>query len=925
MAQPETIDERSGADGWDRLKDVVADALERPATERLRLLEDAIGDDPDLFAQAVDLIDAVGEDASMLNAQTDAFIGLSGPDTAALDGRRIGQFQLQRLLGEGAMASVYLAKQDDVGRPVALKVFRPHALGHDALLRFRREVDALGRIEHPFVARIFEANIHYDIDLPGKRGLPYIAMEYVDGLPVTHFARERKLDTEQRIRLIADIADAVHAAHQKAIVHRDLKPGNVLVADDRNYGTPKVLDFGIARVLEEVDATAAKKDRVQTLHTTTGVLLGTLGYMAPEQARGQADKIDTRADVFAIGVMLHELLTGKRPVDTDGLPLTEVLRRLSDPSIPSPDGVDGDLRTILQTALDPEPARRYPSAEALADDLRRTLRHEPITARPPTRMYLTRKFVRRNWIPVTAGAAVAVALLAGTVVSTVAFLREANARAQVEVAAQQSIQTSEFLRSMLVAADPGEMGRDVTVQEMIRAAEPRIAVEFANNPPAEATLRLALAQTYSALGYINDADAQYVRHTELLLDAYGPEDETVIAVVSEHAGMLINAGEVEKGGALLDAHADAVERLDPMSKGAIMFDESRANLLVTIGNYDDGLILYADMFERARQSDDPENFDTMANNYAIALSYAGEIEKSIEINRISVEHRRNRLGPNHPETLMAEVNYAQSIQPTDPIAASKLLSEVVPALSEQLGPLHPTSIAARRGLGELLVEAGDVPGGVAVLEELLADMINGGLSDLQMVRNSLGTALSKLERHDEALEQYRLALDAIAEELGPEHPNTLIARANYATGLGNAGQNEAAREQLKAILDIQRRTVGPDNINTLITMNNLAMIDLELGRLAEAEALLRPFIDGLVLVGAEANIPLARRNLGRVLTAAEKFADAEAELRLAFEGCQQLLGVDQQIKTAGYLVELYEKWGKPDEANMWREVQRDLG
>ncbi|MEM6562115.1 MAG: serine/threonine-protein kinase, partial [Planctomycetota bacterium] len=325
---PDTIDEP--VDSWTRLKDVVADALELPSTERLKLLETTVGDDPDLFAQAVELIDAADEDAAMLDPRTDAFIGLSGPDTAALDGRRIGKFTLVRLLGEGAMASVYLAKQDDVGRPVALKVFRPHALGHDALLRFRREVDALGRIEHPFVARIFEADIHYDIDLPGKRGLPYIAMEYVDGLPVTQFAEAHELEPEQRIALIADIADAVHAAHQRAIVHRDLKPGNVLVIPDNDHGTPKVLDFGIARVVEEVDPTAtnaaAKADRAHTLHTTTGVLLGTLGYMAPEQARGQTELIDTRADVFAIGVMLHELLVGARPVDTNNLPLTEVLR-----------------------------------------------------------------------------------------------------------------------------------------------------------------------------------------------------------------------------------------------------------------------------------------------------------------------------------------------------------------------------------------------------------------------------------------------------------------------------------------------------------------------------------------------------------------------------------------------------------------------
>src|SRR5690606_18163932 len=181
------------------------------------------------------------------------FMGLSGPDPSALAGKRFGKYELSRLLGEGGMAAVYLAKQDGMERLVALKVLRPHALGYDAHRRVGREVAAHGRIHRPGAARIIDAGVERDPSLPGSRPVPYIAMEYVDGLPLTKWAAHHKLPLEDRLRLLADVADAVHAAHQKAIVHRDLKPGNVLVCDDGKYGRPKVLDFGIARILQKSD------------------------------------------------------------------------------------------------------------------------------------------------------------------------------------------------------------------------------------------------------------------------------------------------------------------------------------------------------------------------------------------------------------------------------------------------------------------------------------------------------------------------------------------------------------------------------------------------------------------------------------------------------------------------------------------------
>ncbi|MEL7237986.1 MAG: serine/threonine-protein kinase, partial [Planctomycetota bacterium] len=427
----------SSPSDWDALKDLVADALDQPEAQRDAFIEHN-ATSPSIVAEARKLLAAQTRAGGVLHRRTDRFLGLSGPDTAALEGRNFDKYKLVRLLGEGGMAAVYLAHQVGVERPVALKILRPSALGYDAARRFAREVAAHGRIEHPNIARIYDAGVWKDPDLPGAAGVPYIAMEFVDGEPLNVFAKQQNLSLPDRLRLLADIADAVHAAHQRAIVHRDLKPGNILVKTDGEHGSPTILDFGIARVLQNVDEhdeQSTLADRARALQTTTGVLLGTLAYMAPEQARGDADLVDVRSDVYALGIMLHELVTGRLPVAVTNLPLTRALAQLSDPNVNATtigtiadDQTGGDLRTVLTTALAAEPDRRYASAEALADDLRRMLRHEPIEARPPTRTYLMKKFVRRNRGVVVSASLVAATLVAASVVSSAGFVRERNSR-----------------------------------------------------------------------------------------------------------------------------------------------------------------------------------------------------------------------------------------------------------------------------------------------------------------------------------------------------------------------------------------------------------------------------------------------------------------------------------------------------------------
>ena len=347
---------------------------------------------------------------------------LPGPtDEAAASGTFAG-YRLVRLIGQGGMGAVYEAEQASPRRAVALKVIRPGWATPAALRRFDLEAEILGRLEHPGVARIYEAGVGQGAD---GQAQPFFAMELVRGRPLTEYAAERRLTVAGRLALFAAVCDAVQHAHQQGVIHRDLKPSNILVTED---GGPKVLDFGVARLTADGgrDGTA----------TGDGQVVGTLQYMSPEQAAGDAGRVDTRADVYALGLILYELLAGRPAFALDGRPLAEVLEVIRDQAPAALSSVDrrlrGDLETIVGTCLAKEPGRRYAGASAVAADVRRYLNFEPIAARPPSAFYHLARFARRNVVLVGGVAAVFVSLVLGVIGTSVGLSRARDAQALAE-------------------------------------------------------------------------------------------------------------------------------------------------------------------------------------------------------------------------------------------------------------------------------------------------------------------------------------------------------------------------------------------------------------------------------------------------------------------------------------------------------------
>jgi eukaryotic-like serine/threonine-protein kinase len=388
------------------VEEAFAAALELPEVEQLSYLERAYAHDPQLRAEVLSLlaIDQVAKD--FLEPHSGGAARWTGAADSQPVPSRIGRYRILRRVGEGGMGVVYEAEQDQPRRTVALKVIKAALAGPELLHRFERESQVLGRLQHPGIAQVYEAGTADT----GFGPQPYFAMEFIAGVGLLEYVAAQRLNTRRRLELMIQICEAVNHAHQRGIIHRDLKPGNILVDA---AGQPKVLDFGVARL--------ADKDEPGAHWTNSGELVGTLAYMSPEQALADPLEIDTRSDVYSLGIILFELLAGRLPYQI-GRQLPETVRTIREAEPASLGSVSrayrGDIETIASRALEKERGRRYSSAAELAADLRCYLKDEPIMARRPSTVYRARKFVRRHKALVVGTASVFAVLVAGIIEST---------------------------------------------------------------------------------------------------------------------------------------------------------------------------------------------------------------------------------------------------------------------------------------------------------------------------------------------------------------------------------------------------------------------------------------------------------------------------------------------------------------------------
>lgn len=523
-----------------RVREVYERVVDLEGLAREHVLREACGPDDALRSEVEALLRA-GEDAHSFMENPPSAVNLeelasiAGSDSGTFPkGEKLGAFTLLEPLGHGGMGVVYRAEQDRPRRTVALKLIRSPFLSPQLLRRFEQEAQVLALLRHPGIAQIYEAGA-----APGPDGRvqPYYAMELVRGRPLIAFANERDLGVRDRLQLFALICDAVQHAHQKGVIHRDLKPANILVEDAETTVTftgttaasgpqPKILDFGVARITGSDIA-------VTTAGTDVGQLVGTIPYMSPEQVRGDVDGIDTRSDVYALGVVLFELLTGRLPYDVKGKAIAAAAVTITNEEPTAPGRVVGSLRgdieTIVLKALEKSPDRRYQSAAELASDVRRHLADLPIIARPATTAYQLRKFARRNKTLVGGVVAAFVMLVAGVIGTSIGLVRARSAQrlaeqreSEARVALRTAENSEQFLISMLTAASPViSRNRDLTVRELVDEAAMKVETQLGEEPAVALRTRLALGRTYLSINAPAQARAQADAALALASRAFG--------------------------------------------------------------------------------------------------------------------------------------------------------------------------------------------------------------------------------------------------------------------------------------------------------------------------------------------------------------------------------------------------------------------
>jgi tRNA A-37 threonylcarbamoyl transferase component Bud32 len=767
---------------WERIKEIAGEAIELPAPEREPFILRACAGDPALRAKVVRLVSAHdGAGEGFLAPRSIAIPDPPGPEgdhaaASAMIGKRIGRYRIKRLIGIGGMGAVYEAQQDAPRRIVAMKVMRSGIASRSALRRFEYEAQLLGRLRHPGIAQVFEAGTHEAV----AGSVPYFAMEYIPGAqPITGHASLHRLDARERLALFARVCDAVHHGHQKGIVHRDLKPSNILVDSS---GNPKIIDFGVARATDSDLA-------VTTLQTDIGQLIGTLQYMSPEQCAADPSDIDTRADVYSLGVVLYELLTGRLPYEVTRTDLYEAARIIREQVPARLSAIDralrGDLETIALKALEKERDRRYQSAAELGGDLERYLRHEPILARPASVAYQARIFARRHKVLIGATGAVAAALLVAAVGTGVGLYRatlqrdrarQAERRARDE--ARGAVQIADFLRDTLASANPGLLlnrpateedrqyspwapeprpglrfagapGRAATVSDVLVAASARLSGAFADDAATRAEMLRLIAETLSVIGPGEVAERCLREALEIQRRVLGPTDEQTIRTTIALAGQIGNYNGFE----------EAVQLLRPL------LDTCRA--------------VYG--------PPDPRTLEVgRMLTYSMAL-VPGRAEEAVTLHRAIVAELTGMLGESDPRTLV-ELGHLS-------------------ILLERTGQLDEAEACARRSLEGLRKIRGNQSRLVADACARLADVMNyrGG---------ELGAAID-LQR--ECVEYY-------LKSSGPDNGASGEHRKNFVKLLVAAGRLDEAEAVARRILESETRIFGPDSLPAVRAEARLARV-----------------------------------------------------------------------------------------------------
>ncbi|MEM7586665.1 MAG: serine/threonine-protein kinase [Acidobacteriota bacterium] len=962
---------------WSRVEALFLRAVQLPEDERAELLAEIGSAEPELCRQVESLLSADRSAAGFLDPETELQQLASSPAGELAQDQTLGQYRILRRLGEGGMATVYLAvRERDYRQRVAIKVFSLSRHRQDLLARFHHERQILADLDHPSIARLIDGG-------STAGGAPFLVMELVEGEPIDVYCHRHELSIDQRVDLVRRLADAVHYAHQRLIVHRDLKPSNVLVTDD---GNPKLLDFGIAKLLE------AGEDDDTLLRTAPDQRLMTPAYASPEQVRGEA--ITTATDVYAMGVLLYRLFTGRLPYALGG-GSQNVQRAILETSPPPPstaveatDGsssstggaaggvatadvaqwrrqLEGDLDTIVLKALRKDPAERYGSVEQLNEDLRRYRKGLPIKARPETFGYLARKFIQRHRRRVAAFALFVALLIGFAVDRTLQQRQTARERDRAQRATALLVETIETFNPI----ESKEQGNNA--RAILDRSVQRVESELGGSPELQASVWRTIGSAYYGQGFYDEAAEMYEKAISYHRQYGHPELARSLSLMGT---VRRRQGDLQASQAMLEESLTVQE-----ATGVVDYDlsaDSRYGLALIHRDRADYAIA-EELFRQAialRRKYLPEDIAEIAKlkvELARALQSKGDIEAAAPLSLQGLELMRRTLPEAHP-ALIPSLNYAANVLRLkgDLETAERLSLEAVELSRKTLGETHPELAGSLSYLAMIRQTAGEFRAEAELFREAL-DIYRQVFGEkhpwVAAATYNHASALWRLGDLEAAYETAVRALDLRREAHGSKHPRVaeaigLLGKVERARGnpdeaerwlveavelgrevfegghlaqarallylglvLRERGDLQGAEARVQEALAMQRDRFGEEHAETAYTHSHLAALRMAAGDGAAAEPILRRSLDQIrssSLPAGHWRQAFVERTLGECLLAREQYSQAEPLLLTSYPplldyGAEP---VTARLAAVEHLVTLYEAWGRPAEAARFREL-----